>query len=84
MLSRTLIQATVAIALAAPAVHAADITLLNASYDPTRELYQEVGKAFAAQWKARTGDDVTVTIGSNGRPHRYATRKAHKTTAHAP
>jgi sulfate transport system substrate-binding protein len=66
MLLKTLIRATVAIALAAPAVHAADITLLNVSYDPTRELYQEVGKAFAAQWKARTGDNVTLKASHGG------------------
>ena len=66
MLLKTLIQATAAIVLAAPAVHAADITLLNASYDPTRELYQEVGKTFAAQWKARTGDDVTLKASHGG------------------
>lgn len=33
-------------------------TLLNVSYDPTRELYQEFNAAFAAQWKARTGQTV--------------------------
>ena len=66
MLLKTLIQATVAIALAAPAVHAADIALLNVSYDPTRELYQEAGKAFAAQWKARTGDNVILKASHGG------------------
>ena len=30
---------------------AATLTLLNASYDPTRELYQEVNRVFAARWK---------------------------------
>lgn len=30
-----------------------DITVLNVSYDPTRELYQNIDKAFAAQWKAK-------------------------------
>ncbi|NBX56073.1 MAG: sulfate ABC transporter substrate-binding protein, partial [Betaproteobacteria bacterium] len=33
-------------------------TLLNVSYDPTRELYVEFNKAFAAHWKAKTGQDV--------------------------
>jgi len=36
------------------------ITLLNASYDPTRELYQDYNAAFARYWKAKTGQDVTV------------------------
>jgi sulfate transport system substrate-binding protein len=38
----------------------ADIkTLLNASYDPTRELYQDINEAFAKKWKEKTGQDVT-------------------------
>ena len=40
---------------------AKDITLLNVSYDPTRELYQAVNKAFGDQWKQKkTGDTVTI------------------------
>ena len=39
---------------------AADITLLNVSYDPTRELYQDFNAAFAKHWKAKTGDNVTI------------------------
>ncbi len=35
-------------------------TLLNVSYDPTRELYHEINAAFAAEWKARTGRDLRV------------------------
>jgi sulfate/thiosulfate-binding protein len=38
----------------------AEQTILNASYDPTRELYAEYNKAFAAHWKAKTGDTVNV------------------------
>src|ERR1044071_5509072 len=41
----------------------ADITLLNVSYDPTRELYKDLGTAFAAQWKA---DKVTVNTSNGG------------------
>jgi ABC-type sulfate transport system substrate-binding protein len=48
------------IALAAGAAQAKDLTLLNVSYDPTRELYVDFNKAFAAHWKARTGDNVIV------------------------
>ncbi len=36
------------------------VTLLNVSYDPTRELYQEVNAAFAKAWKAKSGQDVTI------------------------
>ncbi len=38
----------------------ADVTLLNASYDPTRELYQEFNGAFARYWQSRTGEAVTI------------------------
>lgn len=47
-------------------VHAADVTLLNVSYDPTRELYQDFNKAFAVHWKAKTGDNVTVRQSHGG------------------
>jgi sulfate transport system substrate-binding protein len=36
------------------------VTLLNVSYDPTRELYQDYNAAFAKYWKAKTGQDVTI------------------------
>jgi sulfate transport system substrate-binding protein len=39
---------------------AADISLLNVSYDPTRELYKEYNTAFAKHWKEKTGDNVVV------------------------
>lgn len=45
---------------------ARNIELLNVSYDPTRELYVEFNKAFAAHWKAQTGDDVTVKQSHGG------------------
>src|SRR3954469_5272155 len=45
---------------------ASGITLLNVSYDPTRELYQDVNAAFAAQWKAKTGQDVTINQSHGG------------------
>ena len=38
----------------------ADTTILNVSYDPTRELYKAVDAAFSADWKAKTGETVTV------------------------
>ena len=43
-------------------VHAAGIKLLNVSYDPTRELYQDVNSAFAKSWKTKTGQDVSVAV----------------------
>ncbi|MFL6673049.1 MAG: sulfate ABC transporter substrate-binding protein [Massilia sp.] len=52
--------------LAQSAAFAADITLLNVSYDPTRELYQDFNAAFARQWKAKTGDTVTVKQSHGG------------------
>ncbi len=44
----------------------AQVTLLNVSYDPTRELYQEFNRAFAAHWKAKTGETVTVKQSHGG------------------
>jgi accessory colonization factor AcfC len=46
--------------------HAKDVTLLNVSYDPTRELYADFNAAFAKQWKAKTGDDVKVNQSHGG------------------
>ena len=53
-------------ALAAGAAQAKDLTLLNVSYDPTRELYADFNKAFAAYWKAKTGDQVAVRQSHGG------------------
>ena len=50
----------------APIAQAADITLLNVSYDPTRELYQDYNTAFAKYWKAKTGDNVSVKASHGG------------------
>ncbi|MGE5125665.1 MAG: sulfate ABC transporter substrate-binding protein [Betaproteobacteria bacterium] len=60
---KTLIAAAVA-ALAAPLAQGQ--TLLNVSYDPTRELYQEVNAAFAARWKAQTGKSITIQQSHGG------------------
>jgi sulfate transport system substrate-binding protein len=49
-----------------PVVLAANIKLLNVSYDPTRELYQEFNEAFAKHWKAQTGDDVAIKQSHGG------------------
>ena len=47
-------------------IYAADINLLNVSYDPTRELYQDYNEAFAKYWKAKTGDNVKVQASHGG------------------
>lgn len=44
----------------------ADTTILNVSYDPTRELYRQYDDAFAAYWKAQTGETVTVKQSHGG------------------
>jgi sulfate/thiosulfate transport system substrate-binding protein len=41
-------------------------TLLNVSYDPTRELYEDVNRAFAAHWKQETGDTLSIQMSHNG------------------
>jgi sulfate transport system substrate-binding protein len=52
--------------LGAQASAQAPITLLNVSYDPTRELYQDINKAFIAFWKQRTGQDLKINQSHNG------------------
>ena len=42
------------------------VTLLNVSYDPTRELYQDYNAAFAKHWKAKTGNDVQIQQSHGG------------------
>lgn len=68
-LKKALRNAGLALALAgtvAGGAQAADIELLNVSYDPTRELYVEYNEAFAAYWKEKTGDNVTVEQSHGG------------------
>jgi sulfate/thiosulfate transport system substrate-binding protein len=50
----------------APSLPAATVKLLNVSYDPTRELYEAYNKAFAAYWKAKTGDTLIVNQSHGG------------------
>ncbi len=64
-LRRHLLLTAMAILCAAPA-SGKDFTLLNVSYDPTRELYVDFNKAFAAFHKARTGDTVTIKQSHGG------------------
>lgn len=63
---RTIAVALALFALGAPFAHAKEVTLLNVSYDPTRELYEQYNAAFAKHWKAKTGDDVTIKQSHGG------------------
>ena len=54
-------------ALSVPSVASAkDKELLNVSYDPTRELYADFNKSFAAEWKRQTGETVTLRASHGG------------------
>jgi len=64
-MTRRVLTLLAAALLSGPAV-AANVTLLNVSYDPTRELYQDFNKAFAQYWKQQTGDDVSVKQSHGG------------------
>jgi sulfate transport system substrate-binding protein len=67
---RTLLASLVAIATASPLLgsvaYAKDVELLNVSYDPTRELYEEYNAAFDKYWQKKTGDHVTVKQSHGG------------------
>ncbi len=54
------------LAAATSLAQAAEIKLLNVSYDPTRELYLEYNAAFSKYWKGKTGDDVSVSASHGG------------------
>ena len=45
---------------------AADFALLNVSYDPTRELYRDINRAFAVAWRSKTGQSVTISQSHGG------------------
>jgi sulfate transport system substrate-binding protein len=62
------LAATALLVTGSLATHAqpAPVTLLNVSYDPTRELYVEFNAAFAKYWKAKTGQDVTIKQSHGG------------------
>jgi len=61
-----LIAALAAPVALVPAARAADVNLLNVSYDPTRELYQQFNKAFAEKYKAETGKTVEIKASHGG------------------
>ncbi|HAU56908.1 MAG TPA: sulfate transporter subunit [Comamonadaceae bacterium] len=58
--------AAAALTLSAASALAQSVTLLNVSYDPTRELYVEYNQAFAKHWKAKSGQDVTIKQSHGG------------------
>jgi sulfate transport system substrate-binding protein len=66
------LSAAVFIGGTAQVAQAAEVSLLNVSYDPTRELYVDFNEAFAEYWKRKTGDTVTIrqSHGGSGRQAR--------------
>jgi sulfate/thiosulfate transport system substrate-binding protein len=68
-MTRKTVVAALLLALAtalSPAAVFAKVELLNVSYDPTRELYQDFNKAFARQWKQKTSQDLVVKQSHGG------------------
>ena len=63
---KTCLSGILILAVALALAEAKEITLLNASYDPTRELYQEYNAAFANYWRQKTGDSVTIKQSHGG------------------
>jgi sulfate transport system substrate-binding protein len=61
---RSLIALLLGVAMGGQAL--ADVSLLNVSYDPTRELYQDFNTAFAKYWKGKTGETVNVKASHGG------------------
>ena len=65
---RSTLAAAAALSIATLAAGAvfADTTLLNVSYDPTRELYKDFNEAFAKDWQAKTGEKITIEQSHGG------------------
>jgi len=66
MKSKSLLAALFASALLGVNAFAADLSLLNVSYDPTRELYQEFNAAFVKYWQAKTGETLKINTSHGG------------------
>src|SRR5689334_23516475 len=66
MIRNWLFKLTVALALTVGAADAKEIKLLNASYDPTREFYDDFNIAFAKFWQGKTGNQVSVKQSHGG------------------
>jgi len=60
------VLALLVLGFSAYTTQAAEVNLLNVSYDPTRELYKDYNTLFAKYWKAKTGDDVSVSQSHGG------------------
>ena len=65
-LSSTLLTFALAPLLSGASASAKDLQLLNVSYDPTREVYVEFNRAFAAHWRTKTGDTVSIRQSHGG------------------
>lgn len=65
-LKRFIVAVVAALLVTGGVARAGDVTLLNVSYDPTRELYVDFNKAFAAHWKSKSGDNLTVNQSHGG------------------
>ncbi len=65
-LHRTSIALATVLGLGIAAAQAAEVTLTNVSYDPTRELYKAYNALFAKYWKEKTGDTVTIKVSHGG------------------
>ncbi|MBC7498964.1 MAG: sulfate ABC transporter substrate-binding protein [Herminiimonas sp.] len=66
MVFTKLVRSALLFAFVVPGAWAADVSILNVSYDPTREFYQSVNKEFAKQWKGKSGDDLTIKQSHGG------------------
>jgi sulfate/thiosulfate transport system substrate-binding protein len=64
--ARGALLAASAVLIGAPLAQAADISILNVSYDPTRELYVSYNAEFARYWKAKTGDNIRINQSHGG------------------
>jgi sulfate/thiosulfate transport system substrate-binding protein len=58
--------AVVTLSMLAGSAAFGDTTLLNVSYDPTRELYKAINEAFAADWKTKAGENITINQSHGG------------------
>jgi len=66
LLRRTVLGALVALPLFAGVARAEDVTILNVSYDPTREFYKEYNAYFAADWEKKTGVKLVIQASHGG------------------
>ena len=64
--TRRALVAAVFVAISGLVASQPAVSLLNVSYDPTRELYVEYNQAFARYWKGKTGQDVTIKQSHGG------------------